>query len=105
MRFKKLVKLTGHMTYLLVPVTIWQILSIKCVQWPETEIMWIFSFFFRPGHDEPVVSISQALSNESQAQQIPHQQQPLQPMVFTTTASVVDPIPGDNPQLFHSTKF
>merc|ERR1711971_205382 len=59
----------------------------------------------RPGHDEPVVSISQALSNESQAQQIPHQQQPLQPMVFTTTASVVDPIPGDNPQLFHSTKF
>ena len=61
--------------------------------------------FFRPGHDEPVVSISQALSNESQAQQIPHQQQPLQPMVFTTTASVVDPIPGDNPQLFHSTKF
>ena len=50
-----------------------------------------------------MVSISQALS-ESQAQ-IPQQQQPLQPMVFTTTASVVDPEPADNPQLFHSTKF
>jgi len=56
----------------------------------------------RPGHDEPVVSISQALSESTT--QIPQQQQPLQPMVFTTTASVVDE-PADNPQLFHSTKF
>ena len=96
MRFLKIVKLTAHTCSLD---------HFTNFEWPETDMMWIFSLFFRPGHDEPVVSISQALSNESQAQQIPHQQQPLQPMVFTTTASVVDPIPGDNPQLFHSTKF
>ena len=55
-----------------------------------------------------MVSISQALS-ESQAQ-IPQAQQLLQPMVFTTTASVVDTEQAttaseNNPQLFHSTKF
>jgi len=52
-------------------------------------------------HEESVVSISQALSG-SQAQ-LPHQQQH-QPMVFTTTASVIDE-PDNNMQLFHSTKF
>ena len=65
---------------------------------------------YRP-HEDPVVSISQALS-ESQAQ-IPQAQQLLQPMVFTTSASVVDPEQAttaqaaqeNNPQLFHSTKF
>ena len=57
-------------------------------------------FLFRP-HEESVVSISQALSG-SQAQ-LPHQQQH-QPMVFTTTASVIDE-PDNNMQLFHSTKF
>lgn len=66
---------------------------------------------------QPVVSISQALSNE-----ILPQQQPLQPMVFTTVASNVNNAPTTastsasvnvstnseaetNPQLFHSTKF
>ena len=58
-------------------------------------------FLFRP-HEESVVSISQALSG-SQAQ-LPHQQQQHQPMVFTTTASVIDE-PDNNMQLFHSTKF
>merc|ERR550532_1704440 len=53
-------------------------------------------------HEESVVSISQALSG-SQAQ-LPHQQQQHQPMVFTTTASVIDE-PDNNMQLFHSTKF
>ena len=26
---------------MLLPTTIWQILNIKCVLWPETEVMWI----------------------------------------------------------------
>ena len=27
---------------ILMPATVWQILNIKCLQWPETEVVWIF---------------------------------------------------------------
>ena len=51
-----------------------------------------------------MVSISQALSG-SQAQLSQHQIQQNQPMVFTTTASVIDQPDSNQQQQFHSTKF
>ena len=40
LKFKKVVKLTG--LNILMPATVWQILIMKGIQWPETEIRWIF---------------------------------------------------------------
>ena len=66
-------------------------------------LMEVQLFSSRP-HEESVVSISQALSG-SQAQLSQHQIQQNQPMVFTTTASVIDQPDSNQQQQFHSTKF
>ena len=45
-------KNTWNKQVIIVPVTIWQILNIKCVQWPETEIIRIFYFLFKAAETE-----------------------------------------------------
>ena len=40
-KFRKFVKLT-HYLVILMPATLWQILNMKCMQWPETLIKWIW---------------------------------------------------------------
>ena len=32
-------KKSGDLLILIMPATVWQILNLKCMQWPETEIM------------------------------------------------------------------
>ena len=35
---------------ILVPATIWQVLNMKCMEWPETEAFWIYRNFVKSFH-------------------------------------------------------